>query len=442
MLDTLIINIPIHDEFVQMTGNLKSIRGSVEDYQIKAVPSYVKKDIETGDLTLGDSYHPFESLPTSHSGMAIKFYAVNVANSNPYISLNASVKILQGHNVYGGESVLNLAAEMLNLLNEVYPAFYSCLNIRGATIAKIDSTFSVSLPSDSLVQPCLRFLSNIGDGHRKTDTQRDFYNTVYFGGKTSRYGGAKIYGKGHELKEEITKLQKSAKLGNMQSINKLNVLNPVLVDWSKTLLRFESTTKARQLARLRYPTNLWDFINYQRDEDKDVLTRLWRYWFDPILNILKGDIMPDIDDSKMLNLCRSELMTYTNSGKATFTNANNTYNFWVLLKRDGYDSVKSRYNRRTFDRNVKNLVDLGFSKSVLQNLSLETVKAVPVAEMVKMDFTKQFPDEYEPIISEHIYKFAKYLNGGTIESNKFHNLYDLDGNLLPQSKSTTKGKLK
>lgn len=441
MLDTLIINVPIHDEFVQMTGNLKSIKGAVEDYQIKAVPSYVKKDLETGNLTLGDSYHPFESLPTSHSGMAIKFYAVNVANSNPYISLNASVKILQGHNVYGGESVLNLASEMLNLLNEVYPAFYACLNIRGATIAKIDSTFSVSLPSELLVQPCLRFLSNIGDGHRKSDTQRDFYNTVYFGGKTSRYGGAKIYGKGHELKEEITKLQKSAKLGNMQSINKLKVLNPVLVDWSKTLLRFESTTKARQLARLRYPTNLWDFINYQRDEDKDVLTKLWRYWFDPILSILKGDIMPDIDDSKMLNLCRSELMTYTNSGRASFTNANNTYNFWVLLKRDGYESVKSRYNRRTFDRNVKNLVDLGFSKSVLQNLSLETIKSVPVSEMVKMDFTKQFPDKYEPIISEHIYKFAKYLNGGTIKSNKFHNLYDLDGKLLPQAKSNTKGKL-
>lgn len=441
MLDTLIINVPIHDEFVQMNGNLKSIKGAVEDYQIRAVPSYVKKDLNTGELTLGDSYHPFESLPTSHSGMAIKFYAVNVANSNPYISLNASVKILQGHNVYGGESVLNLSSEMLNLLNEVYPAFYSCLNIRGATIAKIDSTYSVSLPSELLVQPCLRFLGNVGDGHRKSDTQRDFYNTVYFGGRTSRYGGAKIYGKGHELKEEITKLQKSAKLGNTQSINKLKVLNPSLLDWSKTLLRFESTTKARQLARLRYPTNLWDFINYQRDENKNVLKKLWRYWFDPILSILKGDIMPDIDDSEVYDLCKANLMSYTKTGKVSYTKANNAYNFYILLKRDGYEAVKSRYQRRAFDINVQNLTALGYGKAVLQNLSLDTVKAVPVSEMVKMDFTKQFPDEYEPIISEHIYKFAKYLNGGTIEFNKFHNLYDLDGKLLPQAKSNTKGKL-
>lgn len=438
MLDTLIINIPIQDEFVQINGNLKSIRGGVEDYQIKAVPSYVKKDLETGELTLGDSYHPFESLPTSHGGMAIKFYATNVANSNPYIALNASVKILQGHNVYGGESVLSLAAEMLNLLQSVYPAFYACLNIRAASIARIDSTFSVALSSESLVQPCLRFLSNVGEGHRKNDTQRDFYNTVYFGGKTSRYGGCKIYGKGHELKEEIGKLQKSAKMGNKLAQSKLEVLTPELVQYSKTLLRFESSTKARQLQRLHYPTNLWAFIDYQMNENRHVLSKLWTYWFEPILNILKGDIMPDIDDTKMLDLCRSKLMTYTKTGNIAYTNANNTYNFWVLLKRDGYDSVKSRYNRRTFDRNVKNLTSLGFSKSVLQNLSLETVETVPVSEIVKMDFSKQFPDKYTPLISEHIYKFAKYLNGGTIESNKFPNLYDLDGKLLPQSKN--KGK--
>lgn len=438
MLDTLIINIPIQDEFVQINGNLKSIRGAVEDYQIKAVPSYVKKDLETGELTLGDSYHPFESLPTSHSGMAIKFYATNVANSNPYIALNASVKILQGHNVYGGESVLSLAAEMLNLLQDVYPAFYACLNIRAASIARIDSTFSVALSSESLVQPCLRFLSNSGEGHRKNDTQRDFYNTVYFGGKTSRYGGCKIYGKGHELKEEIGKLQKSAKLGNKLAQSKLEVLTPELVQYSKTLLRFESSTKARQLQRLHYPTNLWAFIDYQMNENRHVLSKLWTYWFEPILNSLKGDIMPDIDDSQVYDLCKSNLMSYTKTGKISYTKANNAYNFYILLKRDGYDAVKSRYERRAFDINIKNLTSLGYGKAVLKNLSLDTVKTVPVAEVVKMDFSKQFPDKYTPLISEHIYKFAKYLNGGTIESNKFPNLYDLDGNLLPQSKN--KGK--
>lgn len=438
MLDTLIINIPIQDEFVQINGNLKSIRGAVEDYQIKAVPSYVKKDLNTGELTLGDSYHPFESLPTSHSGMAIKFYATNVANSNPYIALNASVKILQGHNVYGGESVLSLAAEMLNLLQDVYPAFYACLNIRAASIARIDSTFSVALSSESLVQPCLRFLSNVGDGHRKNDTQRDFYNTVYFGGKTSRYGGCKIYGKGHELKEEIGKLQKSAKMGNKLAQSKLEVLTPELVQYSKALLRFESSTKARQLQRLHYPTNLWAFINYQMNENRHVLSKLWSYWFDPILNILEGNIMPDIDDSKVYDLCKSKLISYTKSGNVSYTKANNAYNFYKLIKQDGFYEVKKRYVLRTFNHNVQLLTSIGYSKGVLQNLATDVIEAVPVAEVVKMDFSKQFPDKYTPLISEHIYKFAKYLNGGTIESNKFPNLYDLDGNLLPQSKN--KGK--
>lgn len=434
MLDTLIINIPLQDEFFTTVGNLYSIRGSVEDYQIKAVPSYVKKDMLTGEKTLGDSYHPFESLPSSHSGMAIKFYAVNVANTKPYIALNASVKIIQGHNVYGGESVLNLASEMLNLLNEVYPEFYACLNIPYATISRLDSTYSVSLQNEKLVQPCLRFLSNISNGHRKTDQRRDFFNTVYFGGKTSRYGGAKCYGKGAELNNEILKLQKSAKMGNTQAASKLTILSPELVNWSKNLLRFESSTKARQLERLQLPTNLWSFIDYQLNVDKNVLSKLWRYWFDPILNTLKGDIMPDIDDTDVYDKCKLNLVSYTKTGNISYAKANNAYNFYVLLKRDGYDSVKSRYLRRTFDLNVKNLTSIGFPKSVLQNLSLDTVKAVPVVSIIDLNFTKQCPDFYEPLISEHIYKFAKYLNAGTIEVLKFPTLYGLDGKPMPNSK--------
>lgn len=173
-------------------------------------------------------------------------------------------------------------------------------------------------------------------------------------------------------------------------------------------------------------------------ENRHVLSKLWSYWFDPILNSLKGDIMPDIDDSQVYDLCKSNLMSYTKTGKISYTKANNVYNFYILLKRDGYEAVKSRYVRRTFDENVQNLTSLGYGKAVLKNLSLDTVKTVPVSEIVKMDFSKQFPDKYTPLISEHIYKFAKYLNGGTIESNKFPNLYDLDGKLLPQSKN--KGK--
>lgn len=129
MLDTLILHIPILEEFCVVTGNLHSVRGDVADYQVRAVPSYFKRALD-GSITHGDLFHPYESLPSSYSGMAMKFNAVNVANTRPYVSLNASVKILQGHNVCGGESVKNLSCEMLALLRSVYPAFSLVLIFR------------------------------------------------------------------------------------------------------------------------------------------------------------------------------------------------------------------------------------------------------------------------------------------------------------------------
>lgn len=316
MLDTLIIHIPIRDEFVRQHGNLYSIIGDVADYQIRAVPSYLKRDLHTGDISWGELKHPYEALPSSYANMAIKFNAVNVANTKPYISLNASVKILQGHNVYGGESVRNLATEMLALLKEHYPVFYVSLAIEEATISRIDSTFSVRLPNERHVQPCIRFLSNISNGQRKTDKkQRQFFNTAYFGGRTSRYGGAKVYGKHHELMDNIKDLKKRAESGCTESIKKMEVFTPELIEWSKCLLRFESSTKRRQLERFNLPVNLWDFIRHQEIKERNILAQLWRYWFDPILDALEGDIMDDYEDAEVYALCRKKLVTLTAKGR-------------------------------------------------------------------------------------------------------------------------------
>lgn len=316
MLDTLIIHIPIRSEFVRQTGNLYSIIGDVADYQIRAVPTYLKRDLDTGDISWGELKHPYESLPSNYANMAIKFYAANVSNAKPYISLNASIKLLQGHNVYGGESVRNLATEMLSLLKEYYPVFYVALAVEEASISRIDSTFSVRLQHERHVQPCIRFLANISNGHRKTDKkQRQFFNTAYFGGRTSRYGGAKVYGKHHELLDNIKDLKKRANSGCTESIKKMEVFTPELLEWSKCLLRFESSTKRRQLERFHIPVNLWEFIRYQEGKERDVLTRLWRYWFDPIFNALEGDIMEDYEDAQVYALCRKKLVSYTARGR-------------------------------------------------------------------------------------------------------------------------------
>lgn len=409
MLDSLIIHIPMRSEFVKQTGNLYSIVGDVADYQILARPSYFKRDLVTGEITHGDLSHPYESLPSAYSGMAIKFNAVNVANTYPYISLNASAKLLQGHNVYGGESVKNLSSEMLALLQDYYPAFFACLDLTNAAISRIDSTYSCRLPHERLLQPCLRFLSNVSNGLRRTDKdRRDFYNSVYWGGATSRHGNAVAYGKAADVDREVNELKKKAARGCGLSESKLQIFTPELIEFSRCLLRFEARTKKRKLEALGIPSNLWHFIRYQ-EKNRDVLKVLWRLWFDPILQALQGEIMDNYDDSEIYDLCRRKLASTTKSGRISYTKANNAFNFYQLLKMNGMEDVKGRYSPSQFYNLVKCLVDdVGISKSLLQNLDKQD-SSFPMVELVKFDFSNQFPADYLPPVSAHIHKFERYL---------------------------------
>lgn len=180
MHDTVIINIPLNKEFVKREGSLYSIIGEVAHYGVRAV-SDIKYDLETDTMNVhSELKHPFESLPSSYDGMAMKFYSHRVANTLPYVALNASYKFIQGHNVYGGDYIAPLVAEMLRTLQHVYPNFYAFLDVQNASISRIDCTYSASLDNAALVPMVLKFLSNVSNGHRKKDTdRRDFYNTVY-----------------------------------------------------------------------------------------------------------------------------------------------------------------------------------------------------------------------------------------------------------------------
>lgn len=75
---------------------------------------------------------------------------------------------------------------------------------------------------------------------------------------------------------------------------------------------------------------------------------------------------------------------------------------------NGWDDVKTRYSDSQFNRNVKALVDIGIPKALLQNLWEAKGTTIPVAELIKMDFSKQYPDGYKPPISTHIKDFKQY----------------------------------
>lgn len=396
MLDTLEIHIPILSMFVEKVGNLQSVVGEVAHYGLRAYGA-IEFDVSTKTMkTLGVQKHLYERIASSYGGMSFKFMSHNVANTRPYVALKASAKFLQGHNIFGSESVQKLACHMLDTLKNEHPIFYQFLDIGSARICRIDATYSARLADEKMVTKALEFLRNVAVGHRRKDTdRRDFYNTVYWGGQTSRNGNAVAYGKHNDVIEFYKDFVKKANNGCSASSQYLeSIFYDDLLEYSKGLLRFESRTKARLLVKMGLPTNLWAFIRYQK-QNPNVLRELWQYWFKPIFKAMKGEVMTLTDDDKVRKLCDKHLAYKSKNGKFRYTKADNAYNFYKALKDEGFDNLRKHYKDkgciRSFHLKVKQLVDIGLSLAVLQNAKAQD-KEVPVISVIEFDFSVQSPN--------------------------------------------------
>lgn len=430
MLDTLEIHIPMQYQFCyQNGGKLWNIVGEVAHYGLKSYGAIIF-DVETGVLKpVGEQKHAYESIPSSYGGMSFKFFSHNVANTLPYVSLKASAKFLQGHNLFGSDNVQKLACEMIAKLKEFYPVFYCFLDIAKARICRIDATYSARVANEDMVKKSLEFLRSVSNKQRiaykyknkkngKDVTgvdNRSFYNTVYWGGRGSRHGNAVAYGKHEDVKEYYSKYVQKAEKGCVNSKQFLeNIFYDELLDYSKGLIRFESRTKARILEKLGMPTNLWAFIRYQK-KNPNCLYELWKFWFEPIFSAMQGEVMHLNDDERIKKLCYDKLFTVTKKGKISYTKAKNAYNFYMRLKQSGWKEVKADYNRRAFEINVKSLVDLGIPKALLQNIDKQEDNVVPVFKIIHMDFTNQHPNpnfDFAETDDEFasFYDFNKYIN--------------------------------
>ncbi|STZ31572.1 phage/plasmid replication protein, II/X family [Moraxella ovis] len=168
-------------------------------------------------VTLGDDgkpkaqdlYAPYDSIGTDFSDMAVKFFDKGI-NCLPYVELKASpLKLLQGHNVYGFESIELGAVQMLGMLIDAFPDLCAYLDFAKTEVLHLDITYMASLPSQNLVKPVLEYLANISSGHAKAQNLR-YNNYVRWGTQNSRYIGRKVYGKYEEVENQIKQLTKQA----------------------------------------------------------------------------------------------------------------------------------------------------------------------------------------------------------------------------------------
>ncbi len=409
MLDHLRLAIPVFPVYaIQMPvkkGELHHFSQSLLDLGLHCSARTVSRD-DDGFVCSSDLYAPYDTLPSSYTDMAIKFFDKGT-NTLPYLELKASpAKLLQGHNIYGSESIEQGAFEMIGLLMQSHPKLCTYLDFAKTEVLHLDATFSARLSNQNQVQPVLDFLANVGKGHRKA-TYKAHENYIRWGNKDASIS-AKAYGKYLESQNQLQQLEAQALKGDTRAKTCAIALSKAY-PFSFGLLRFESRITKTYLTKNGYPSNLWDLINYQKD-NPNLLSNLWHIAFDPIFESLKGEHMTFKTDHEIEEMLKDKLKTITPKGRTSYTKAYNAMAFYRTIRDKGFaqlhkEMLEGLIAKPTFYRNIKLLTDCGISRSHLQNLHAERSNVVPFVKLVEIKFDEQAPKDFVPPVSQYQHLF-------------------------------------
>lgn len=362
----------------------------------------------SGDLQVTGLSHPYESLPSYYSSLAVKVHQGTHLTA-PRVELKASpAKLLQGHNVFGPTDVSLCAEALFKPFCEAMPLLADYLDFENTYIAKIDCTFSARLKTINQTRQAVDILRNVSNGQTKvtkTTRSQNYDSTVYFN-ETSYWVRRKIYLKYLELLADLERCKKELRSKpNDESLKRrINVLsNPDLIEWAALLVRFEASLFPRKLYDLNIPTKLFDLISYQAEyerEGRNLIYDMWSAGFNELFESFKGTVMNIYDDEKILELLKSVYYSTTPKGNITYSKALRLFNFYRCLVNEGYDEVQNRTPRNSFYRNINELITVGISKAQLQNLQADKKNnVIPLVQLIQVDFSKQYPDWYEePVI--------------------------------------------
>lgn len=400
MIDLLEISIQFDASLVETVDERFCFVGV--DFNEMNIPLGAKSIHFRDDNTIGTCglYHPYESLPTSFTGIALK---VNFdGHFYPHITIKGSpAKVLQGHNVFGSDDLGLCVEEMLYWLQDAYPELYGMLALNTAEVRKMDVTYMSIVGSPKLVRLAIDYMSRISNGQTKPTKSKKYETTMYWGGATSRLIRQKCYSKFDEYLAQLEKFKKLSEKGDAHALKIVNVMSDDrLINIARTSLRWECTFMKRWLERNDIPVNVWDLINYQK-ENPDFLKRIWSKGFEKIFDAMKGLDMTVTNESKVLERLKLEFGKPLASGRMSYRKAINLYGFYNQLKVIGVSEMKAQalYSSSQLNRLFSDLCSAGFSKSFLQNLHVDDgSKSIPFVNLINIDFSKQTPDWYvEPL---------------------------------------------
>lgn len=406
MLDHLCINAPFESSFysVDSEGRYFFIDVDPHSLEIPLASRSVYKD-EDGEVHNSALFHPYESVPTHFTGMAMKVFFDSAYE--PYVQIKASpAKLLQGHNVFGSDNIEQGAMEMIGFLHEAYPVLARMLDWSKAWVSHIDVTYSARLKDQNTAHKVLDFLGNVSNG--QTRISKKAYDTSrYWGGATSRLLNHKCYLKHDEFLAQFAEQQQLAKKMDKSAMRVVEIMSDQrLIDWTIGLLRFESRLKKRWLERNGIPTNLFELIRFQK-QNPNLLQTLWTKATHSIFQALRGQTMKLTDDKSVLEAIERSEIVLTKSGKVSNTKVRNIFAMYCLIREKGFEEIKAQYKKSQFYNLVYQLTECGFSKAYLQNLHNEKANnIIPFVKLIEIDFNQQLPEWYVEPNSQFNYQVA------------------------------------
>lgn len=405
MLDKIHLFVPFKLEHIRLLG----VDGRAEpvhyvDLDSLGIPlqGQISRD-ENGSLHAEHLRHAWESLSTGFTPLAFKVFHESLGKRlMPGVEIKASpAKLLQGHNVFGPTCIEKGALVMLKWIAGSYPKLFAMLDVSASQVYALDCTYSARMPNERTAQQVIDALRGTSNGHTKSRGD-NYQTTAYWGAKESRLKRLKAYLKYPEFLRQLEDAKRAGR-GDLSAARTAKVLaNPLLLEHSKNLLRFEATVMHRWLERRGVSSRLVDLIAHQQqlaEQGRCFIQECWQAVTAPIFAAFEGMTMKQIDDEKVLAALIEKHTKYDRHGKPSDSYAKNLFRTYLSLKDYGWEHTKE-LGARTFYRHVNDICEAGLSKAALQKLhEVDKGNVVPLLRFVQVDFSAQRPDWYvEPSV--------------------------------------------
>jgi II/X family phage/plasmid replication protein len=353
---------------------------------------------------------PWGSIPSSYSGLAVKWWDSNSMTSEPRLEIKGSpAKLMQGHNVFGSTSIEKCAFFMMKLLQDNYPELINAIDWKRTTFDLIDVTYSAHL-QESYQEEFISWLGNVSNKQLRSD-KAERYKTSCYWNKSSKTNPKKCYLKYPELMNDLGNVKKAFEKNPYLPNNKtrIDILEDErLLELTKTLVRFEATLKKDwfnynlkqgQLPLYLKGHKLSAWIRYQKEVEargECLIQNLWLASFDSLFDALNGEAMKMTSNEQVLVTLKNTYYRDTKNGR-TYAKATKVYQFYEMLITKGYKSVYELYkdgNRAGFKRLIDDLIiATGLSKGQLQNLhAIAGARIIPFCNLINIEFNNQVPE--------------------------------------------------